>query len=145
MITNNNTVSQRIEFDCSYLVKSIDSAQYSLQGCRYLVEATVRNKYATESGVVIEFRKLRSYLSACVPDHTFLYHHSSSVASQVASTLSQIGVLVKSYAVPICAENICENIAFQLQALLDEYSPGVIVVEVKLRENSDSVATYKAG
>ena len=144
MITNNNTVSQRIEFDCSYLVKPVDATQYTLQGCRYLVEATVQNKYATETGVVIEFRKLRDYLAACVPDHAFLYHHSSSVASQIATTLNQIGVRVKSYAVPICAENICENIAFQLQALLDEYSPGVVVVEVKLRENSDSVATYKA-
>jgi len=145
MITKNNTVTQRIEFDCVYLVQDILSHKYMLQGCRYLVEATVQNTLQSDaSSLVYEFKMLRAHLSACVPNHTFLYYHKDLQAQSVAATFDGLGVPTKAYSSVVSAETICEQIALQLQATLDAYSPGVVVTEMRLRENADSYATYTA-
>lgn len=142
-MTSNNTVSQRVEFDCSYLVKNLGSYGYTMQGCRYLVEATVKNNISEDSAFVIEFKQLRAHLAACVPNDSFLYYHGDTIAQHIASELDSIGVSVKAYSVEVSAETICQTIAIRLQSLLDSFNPGLLVIEVKLRENSDSFATYR--
>lgn len=142
-MTTNSTVSQRVEFSCSYLVKNTGKYGYTLQGCRYLVEATVKNSINEDSPVVIEFKQLKAHLSAAVPDNAFLFYHGDSLAQHIAAELDPLGVSVKAYSTTVSAEIICETIAMRLQSLLDTYDPGVLVVEVKLRENSDSFATYR--
>lgn len=142
-MTTNSTVSQRVEFDCSYLVKNTGTYGYTMQGCRYLVEATVKNNINEDSAFVIEFKELKSHLISCVPDHTFLYYHGDPLAQHIAAELDPLGVSIKAYSAPVSAETICQTIAIRLQSLLDSFNPGVLVVEVKLRENSDSFATYR--
>lgn len=142
-MTTNSTVSQRVEFDCSYLVKNTGKYGYTLQGCRYLVEATVKNNINEDSAFVIEFKQLRAHLVASVPDNAFLFYHGDPLAQHIAAELDSIGVAVKAYSNVVSAEIICETIAMRLQSLLDSFNPGVLVVEVKLKENSDSFATYR--
>lgn len=132
-------VTHRMEFECCYLINKDVNAH------RYRLEVTVEGPQRFEDfGSVIEFSKLREYVKSVVPDKSFLIDTSTeNLGRDVGFMLGTRGVSVRAYSFQLSAENLCSNIGKQLQSILDSEEPGVTVVEVKLRENNDSFASWR--
>ena len=136
-------VTQRLEFECCYI------SNRKLNAHRYRIEVTVsgEDRYL-EDGVVIEFTKFREYIQHVVPAGKFVvgkfgYSGESEelAVRDVSRAMANCGILTQEYAEASC-ERMCEEIAHQLQQEFYIAEPGLIVEEVKLREDSQSFAVW---
>ena len=136
-------VTQQIEFECCYIAKK------RLNAHRYKIEVTVsgEDRY-TKDGIVIDFESLRSYIREVVPDNKFVlgkYGYESDAEEQkvyqVSRAMADCGIMTQQFSETSC-EVICEEIAHQLQQEFYIREPGLIVEEVKLRENAQSYAVW---
>lgn len=147
-------VTQRCEFECAYIMEKDLSKDYilgdepdegfELNSHRYRVEASVVS--SKDSNIVVEFRKLKQYLQAVLPDKCFLSSASGERLPgelSVISGLKSLGISVIDLYFPLSAENLVTYVAEQLQLLLTRaYDSCVTVVSVKLRENNDSFVEW---
>ena len=146
------TVTQRSEFECSYLMKEtkddyMKNSHYVLNSHNYRIEVTVAS-YTRDSQdsdkCIITFEKLKSIVDSCLPDGYFIYSvdDDSEEMKNLVRDLKIMGVKVTElYRLSVSAENIVDSIARSISDKLD--NEGVQLVEVKLRENPDSVVTWK--
>lgn len=132
------TVSYRTEFESSYLQNC------QLHSHRYRVEVTVDGPQRHENkGKVIEFSHLAQYVNQICYGGYFLYGTDILPMERlVIDALKAADVHVWGLPFSLSVENFCIDIADRLQILLNKFEPGVRVLEVKLRETSDSFATW---
>ena len=140
---DNMTVSYRTEFESCYVQSN------ELHAHRYRIELTVDGPQRYEdTGRVIDFSDLSRYLKAAVPDKKYLHHVSgglnndSRCESNIASAMKAYGIGVWLFDEPISVELLCTSIRDRVQCILDAEQPGVRVIEVKLRETTESFATW---
>ena len=140
---DNMTVSYRTEFESCYVQSG------ELHAHRYRVEITVDGPQRYEdTGRVIEFADLSRYLKEAVPDKKFLHHVSGELddtsrnENDLAASMQKCGVDVVLFDDIISVELLCTWIRDRVQFILDFERPGVRVIEVKLRETTESFATW---
>ena len=130
-------VTQRVEFECCYI------ANHELNAHRYKFEATVKGPQREHDfGTVIDFRNLRNHMQSVVWDKKFLYnkYDRDTIVKKVVSDLPD--EFLAETDVDLSAENICKLLVSRLQKVLDFQDPGVTVISAKLRETSDSFASW---
>ena len=142
------TVTQRAEFECSY-VSAVTNSATELHSHRYRIEFSVCGEQRfIDHGIVIEFAEFASLIKSILPDHKFLFNaHASTESAEynIASTVhSYLPNAVRSYDAPISAENLCNFLVRDLQQLLNTSAPGVYILNAKLRESANSFAEYSA-
>ena len=147
------TVTQRSDFECSYLMKSVESEytvtnRYVLNSHHYRVEVTVSSisdfNQENDDKCIITFEKLKSIVDSCLPDGCFIYSvdDDSDEMKNLRRDLRIMGVKVTElYCLSVSAENLADSIARRIEDKL--FKEDVQLLEVKLRENSDSVVTWK--
>lgn len=131
-------ISQRVRFECCYLVDSEINAH------EYQFEATVKNVgEPSASGRVLNFADLKDLIEKIVPSNRFLFDTTSqNVGREVAFIIGQRGVPVSGYPFKLSAENLCRYFGERLSSSLEAHFSSIRVVAVKLRENSNSFATW---
>lgn len=131
-------VSQRVEFECSYIFGT------ELNAHRYKFEVTVIGPQREEdNGIVIDFKSLKNYMNSVICDHAFLYQSTvENPGKTVAFILARAGVKCVGFPFMINAENMCKYFVQDLQSILNEHEPGVTVVSAKLRETNDSYTSW---
>ena len=132
-------VTQRVEFECCYLIDK------ELNAHRYRFEVTVEgNQFRLDKGCLISFESLKKYMKQVVPDKSFLFDSSTyNIGKDIAFIMGSKGVKISSCPYILSAENICSAMSQDLQRLLDSQEPGVTVVSSTLRENTGSFVSWK--
>lgn len=148
-------VTQRNEFECSYLMKD-----NTFRSVHYRVEVTVEgNQHWIDEGMVIEFTHLSEIVKSVLPDRCFVYQNAPGDSSlsgsnitgsptyttemRLAGYMQMLEIRTAAYPFVISAENLCRAIGERVQDKLNLIEPGVTVVGVKLRETTDSFASWK--
>lgn len=136
-------VSQRLDFECAYLSNVEDSTKLILNAHQYKIEVTVSGQ-STNDKFVIEFSKLRQIIYSVVPDHYYLVDttRSSRDEDAIEAAFINLGVYVRKCPYRICAENLCNDLAYRIQACLSDLCIDAVVEEVKLKETTNSIATW---
>lgn len=142
-------VTQRDEFECTYLMPLDDEGHAVLRAHRYRVEFTVASKSTLTDGqdVLIDFDKLSNYIKYILPNRSFLYNRSAygtSAENSIAAEYAKYKIPVVGYMFTPSAENLADHFARKLQEVFDSRFENIEVVEVKLRESTHSYATWKA-
>ncbi len=134
----NMEVTKRIEFECCYIY------HYTVQAHRYRLEVTVEGPQRFDDhGTVITFDDLQKYMKRAVPDNKFIYHVEDYPGVHVGKAFVEVGCDSQPYEFSISAENLCKHIAESLQNTFDLYEPGIKILELKLREDSNSFVSWK--
>lgn len=132
------TVSYRCEFEACYIQDS------ELHAHRYKIEVTVDSPEMYKNmGQVIDYRALAELVKSVCPDKHFLIGTDSAQEEiAVAECMKTCGVPVNYRSHRLTIESFCESMACELQDLLNRHHPCVRVIEIKLRETNDSLATW---
>lgn len=136
----NKTLTQRSRFECSYLMPRLDGLEgtYVLNSHSYLVEVVVE----VPSSLVITFEQLKAIIDANLFDKQFLYNSKSDDAIfKIVNCLSEIGVPCTGFDDALCAECIADSLARSI--CYDLACEGIQLVELKLKENSNSFVTVR--
>ena len=138
-------VSQRAEFECAYLSSVEDSNKLMLNAHQYKIEVTVLNSANGNTEPVIEFAELKKVIRRVLPDKYFLIDSTRKNLDEraIEAALVNLGVPIRHCTYPICAENICDDLAHRIQVILSDEYKGIFIEEVKLRETSSSIVTWR--
>lgn len=135
-------VTQRARFTCSYIYHNASKHATELCSSNYTVEVSV-TRPGEDDKFVMEFSDLQKVLKSIVPDKKFLFGpFLSKKDEELMQVMKDLGVPTASYMFDVSAETLCEDIALQLSNELEFDYPGVQLLEVKLRENSDSFVVW---
>ena len=77
------------------------------------------------------------------PHKAFLYWDKDADGASVGQAFSRVGCRVESYKFPISAENLCKYFAESLQNIFDTKEPGIQILDLKFREDSNSFVSWK--
>lgn len=130
-------VTRRASFECAYFYKR--NGKTTLNAHEYKIEVTVGAPDRV-SAVVISFEELKEAINRSLPKNKILLSRCDDLDSELMIVLERYDVpydLTMDY---ICAETLVNVIAQKIEDNLSDY--GVILWEVKLRENSDSIVTW---
>ena len=138
------SVTVKQEFECVYFLES-ENETIDINAHRYRVEVTVYRKNSFCNRVV-EFSNLQSILKSILPDNKYLYSDDPGTTQYIIGQLlehSSKNTICEKLKFEICAENICNWIANNLQITLDtEYAKNIQVTDVVLRENSQCYVNW---
>ena len=134
-------VTHRASFECAYMYKE-DTGKFSLNAHEYKVEVTVSGNKPSEDSILISFEELRKLL--LLPDKYFLFSaiDSNRDAEAIQAAFVNLGVKVKEVFFPLCAENICNYIAYVFRNTLEATHQELHLDTVKLREDASSIVTW---
>ncbi len=140
------TVTQRVEFECGYLIEL--NGQKQVQSHRYNLEVTVSgNQRFEDNGYVIEFETLKKILKSCVPNNKFIFTKNQDYMlpgeRNIADIFDLFGYLSEQVNFRPTCENLLIWITDRIQDILDIREPGVRIENAKLRESSTSYAERK--
>lgn len=141
------TLSYRCEFEAAYIQDGLQSHRYKIEvtvGIDPMVESEYRPGYR-----IIDYRILGNIVRNNVPDKSFLFGQwsyldgANSAILDLEDILKSLGVKTIHYSHPLEIEALCETISNNIQSDLDNSGrEDVKVLEVKLRETSDSYTTW---
>ena len=138
-------VTQRCNFECFYIMRVVKdgNTEYQLNCHSYLFEATVKS--ISNSDIAIPFEDLKDCMKTVVPANSYVYYRNDTHRSILDIKSNLDTMRIKSYPLDKfpCAESLLQFMTWRLQTILDCDYPGIIVVETKLRESSDSYVTCK--
>lgn len=140
------TVTQRVEFECGYLIEL--NGQKQVQSHRYNLEVTVSgNQRFEDNGYVIEFETLKKILKSCVPNSKFIFTKNQDYTlpgeRNIADIFDLFGYLSEQVDFRPTCENLLVWITDKIQDILDIREPGVRIENAKLRESPTSYAERK--
>ena len=130
-------VTKRIEFSCCY----IQNHQIESHHCKLEVTVSGPQRFH-DFGRIITYEDLQRLLRKIVPDKTFLFSLTDELGSQVADAFVSAGCKTKSYDFDISAENLCKHFAETLQEILNLVEPGIIIHNMKFREDNNSYVSW---
>lgn len=135
-------MSQICSFTCAYI--SNVTGVRTLNAHNYRVEVTVSASDRV-SPVIIPFEELQECIESCLPDKHFLYDMCTESGPEldVVRALKNCAIPTKGFASTVTAETIVNRLARDIQNELDSNDrTDVLVRKVKLREDSNSYATW---
>ena len=134
----NMEVTKRLEFECCYVYRK------EIHAHRYKLEVTVQGPQRFgDYGVVISFDNLLKYMKQVVPDKSFIYDTKEASGTYIGLAFQDYGYKAIGFDMSISAENICNYLALSLQDILDVKEPGIQIIDLKLREDSNSFVSWK--
>lgn len=135
-------VTQRGEFECAYLI-DVDSTYPIMNAHHYRIEVTVTGN-KLNNGILLEFSKFKTLINEVTPNDCFIYNNTLSEGAEheLVQTMLKLNILPVGYPFKISAENLVNHFAAILQTKLDTLYPGIIVDNVKLRENNNSYTSW---
>lgn len=146
-MSSKTQITQRADFECSYILPLFN--RYELHSHRYRIEVTVEGPQRLEDfGMVLEFDRFKSILNTILPNRSFIYQAGEIGdcfdvhLNRVVSELNRLNIRLYSVPMAPTVENLCSHFASELQSVLDSQEPGVRVVNLKLRESTDSFASW---
>ena len=140
------TVTSRIEFELSYLMKN--AGKYHLEAHRVRFEAVVDSE-KPQGQLILRFDDLRRLMRNIIPDGSIIFSEEDvkndmsmkrfiSVVKEFSNSIIIIPTLDE-----LSAEKILQYLTTELEKLLKSQYPYVGVVETKFRENNESYVTMK--
>ena len=130
-------VTQRVEFECCYIFNG------EIESHRCKMEVTVEGPQRYQDhGVVITYDSLRKYMLSVVPNKSFLYSIEDVDGVRVNKAFTDAGCRTQGYNFPLSSENLCKHFAETLQALFDTAEPGIVILNMKLREDNNSFVSW---
>lgn len=136
----NMEVTKRLEFECCYVYRK------EIHAHRYKLEVTVEGPQRFDDyGVVISFDELLKYMKEIVPDKTFIYFVKDNDGVSISNAFGDCNYPTLGFNDPISAETLCKYLAFSLQDKLNILEPGINIIDLKLREDSNSFVSWKPG
>lgn len=139
------TVTSRIEFEMSYLMKI--SGKYNLQAHRVRFEAMVTSNSVGD--LIIRFDDLRRLMKNIIPDGSIVFSQGDI---NLDISMKRLASIVNQFSNPVViiptldslsAECILQHMTMELKKLLDDQYPGVEILETRFRENSESYVTMQ--
>lgn len=133
--------TQRAEFECGYLT---NTPYKMFTAHQYKIEVTVSSNQGRDAnGVIIEFSDLKKIVESVLPHNRFIYCKADQDGTTIANALHNMGITACGYDFVISAENLVQYFAEAIQHILDGMHPGVLVEDVKLRENTNSYTRWQ--
>ena len=140
------TVTSRIEFEMSYLMKV--AGVYNLEAHRVRFEAVVESNRSV-GDLIIRFDDLKRLMRSIISEGSIVFSQGDvnldismkrliSIVHQFSNPVVIIPILDS-----LSAEGILQYMTMELKKLLDDEYPGVEIVETRFRENSESYVTMK--
>lgn len=140
------TVTSRIEFEMSYLMKV--AGVYNLESHRVRFEAVVESNRSV-GDLIIRFDDLKRLMRSIISEGSIVFSQGDvnldismkrliSIVHQFSNPVVIIPILDS-----LSAEGILQYMTMELKKLLDDEYPGVEIVETRFRENSESYVTMK--
>ena len=140
------TVTSRIEFEMSYLMKV--AGIYNLEAHRVRFEAVVESNRSV-GDLIIRFDDLKRLMRSIISEGSIVFSQGDvnldismkrliSIVHQFSNPVVIIPILDS-----LSAEGILQYMTMELKKLLDDEYPGVEIVETRFRENSESYVTMK--
>lgn len=140
------TVTSRIEFEMSYLMKV--AGIYNLEAHRVRFEAVVESNRSV-GDLIIRFDDLKRLMRSIISEGSIVFSQGDvnldismkrliSIVHQFSNSVVIIPTLDS-----LSAEGILQYMTMELKKLLDDQYPGVEIVETRFRENSESYVTMK--
>lgn len=138
------TVTSRIEFEMSYLMKVAGAC--NLEAHRVRFEAVVKSD-SPVGKLIIWSDDLKQLMKTIIPDRSIVF--SQGDVNQDISMKRLISI-VNQFSNPVViiptldslsAESILQYMTMELKKLLDNQYPNVGIVETRFRENSESYVT----
>ena len=144
-IDSNLTVSQRVEFSCFYILE--EENEPKLNAHRYVFEATVECPLLyKQTNRVLPFAKFRSLCQEVVPDNSYLCSRnlleSDNRFLNLFLAIQNLEIPIRTFPDKISTEKILESVSVELHDRLKSIHPEFILKQTKLRENSNSYASW---
>lgn len=139
-------ISQRSNFECAYLLSIDSNVPPIFQAHHYHIEVSVSGNINESTGVLISFHKLKEIIDTVTPNNAFIYNSSTTGTdseTRIADAFNHSGIKCVGYNFIPSIENLVNHFAQFIQNILTYEAPGVNVIEVKLRETSNSFASWK--
>lgn len=139
------TVTSRIEFEMSYLMKI--AGKYNLQAHRIRFEAMVASNSVGD--LIIRFDDLRRLMKNIIPGGSIVFSQGDI---NLDISMKRLASIVNQFSNPVViiptldslsAECILQHMTMELKKLLDDQYPGVEILETRFRENSESYVTMR--
>lgn len=140
------TVTSRIEFEMSYLMKI--AGKYNLEAHRVRFEAMVESN-SSVGDLIIRFNDLRRLMKNIIPDGSVVFSQGDI---NLDISMKRLASIVNQFSNPVViiptldslsAECILQHMTMELKKLLDDQYPGVEILETRFRENSESYVTMR--
>ena len=140
------TVTSRIEFEMSYLMKV--AGIYNLEAHRVRFEVVVESNRSV-GDLIIRFDDLKRLMRNIIPDGSIVFSEADVINDMsmkrfisVVEEFSNNIIIIPTFD-ELSAERILQYCTMELEKLLDSQYPDVNIVETRLRENSESYVTMK--
>ena len=140
------TVTSRIEFEMSYLMKN--AGKYHLEAHRVRFE-TVVDSEKPQGHLIIRFDDLKRLMRNIIPDGSIVFSEadvrndmSMKRFISVVKEFSNNIIIIPTFD-ELSAERMLQYCTIELEKLLDSQYPEVNIVETRFRENSESYVTMK--
>ena len=139
------TVTSRIEFEMSYLMKI--AGKYNLEAHRVRFEAMVASNSVGD--LIIRFDDLRRLMKNIIPGGSIVFSQGDI---NLDISMKRLASIVNQFSNPVViiptldslsAECILQHMTMELKKLLDDQYPGVEILETRFRENSESYVTMR--
>lgn len=140
------TCTRRLEWDAMHRIPLHESKCRAFHGHRYAAEISCLAPELDELGRVIDFSVVKKVVGGWIDerwDHTAILMRGDPEANVIAEANERLGRPVYWMDRHPTAENIVAELARIAQGLLSPF--GVEVVEVRLWETPNGVATWKSG
>ena len=140
------TVTSRIEFEMSYLMKV--AGIYNLEAHRVRFEAVVESNRSV-GDLIIRFDDLKRLMRSIISEGSIVFSQGDV---NLDISMKRLISIVHQFSNPVViiptldslsAEGILQYMTMELKKLLDDQYPGVEIVETRFRENSESYVTMK--
>lgn len=140
------TVTSRIEFEMSYLMKI--AGNYNLEAHRVRFEAMVESN-SSVGNLIIRFDDLRRLMKNIIPNGSIVFSQGDI---NLDISMKRLASIVNQFSNPVViiptldslsAECILQHMTMELKKLLDGQYPGVEILETRFRENSESYVTMR--
>lgn len=136
-MAENMEVTKRVEFECCYI------QNHQIEAHRCKLEVTIEGPQRFEDfGRVISYEQLQAYMNSIVPHKAFLYCKDDAVSVNVAKAFVLADCRTVEYDFEVSAENLCADFAKSLQMVLNTFEPGLIILNLKFREDNNSYVSW---
>lgn len=132
------------EFELAHLLDNYDGPCAHPHGHSYKAEVTLESAVDPDTGMVMDFTKLKKVIKDVIPDHYFIsdsrFADEDSFQARLRALFDEYGKRYKSWPFRPTAENMVCYFAKEIQARLPK---DVFVVNIKLYETTNSYAEWR--
>ena len=140
-------ITCRSRFECGYVSNDIHNSP-RFHWYSYVIEVSLSgNQYLIDTGRIVEFSEFQHILNSALPDRCFLTSTNTQCWTDLDKDFNDIfvkhGMPVSHMDIEIfSAETLVSYFADKLQVEFDQFLPGVVIEEIRLKETPNSFVTW---